>query len=289
MLLHGGPLLPDDSAASSVAPVIAYLLLGDPLSDSDRAALFTRARGLLPVLTECGPWDGLRDIVFSARRYALNATTPPTVRNAALSLVSALGERDAADRLVRSAHHLGQIPPELATLLQTAGAQALWSIAWQLKSEPQSASAPSLASLAHGLGADAWHRALMESSSHSAEEALSILPLIAGLPTVAARLTARRLSEYPDARVRQRALAFLFSLVPYDPVTLEMVKSALRDADAVVADIARAAVLRLEPTDMALIDLALDEAVASPAQGMLKQQLEDRRRTPASVADLPVT
>lgn len=271
-------MLTESSAAGPAAQVIAYLLLGDPIPDADRAALYARAQRMLPLVAESGPWEALREVVFSARRDALNATTGNDVRRAALTLLAALGSPEIPERLVRSAHHLGQLTADHDTLLQTAGAQALWAIGRHLKQEPQSSIAPALMRLSHGLGADAWHRLLADCSSRTADELLPLLPLIAGLPVSLARPSARALTEHPDPQVCRRASAFLYSLTPYDPPTRQLLESRLLSADPTEADIARAAVLLLDPPDLTLLTLALSDAARSPLQESLRQQLEDRRQ-----------
>lgn len=272
------PLVVDSPAASPAVQVIAYLLLGDPIPDADRAALYGRAQRLLPAVAHSGPWEALRQVVFSARRDALNAATGKDVRGAALTLLAAVGTPEIAEKLVGSAHHLGRLTADHDTLLQTAGAQAIWAIGRHLQSEPQSAITPALVSLSHGLGADVWRRVLVDCSARGAEDLVPLLSLMAGLPPPLARPGARALAEHSEPQVRRRASALLFSLTPYDPSTRQLLESRLLSVDPSDADIARAAVLLLDPPDLALLTLALSDTAGSPLPAALRQRLEDRRQ-----------
>lgn len=266
----------DPPVATAAAPVLAYLLLAEPLSDQDRAALYGRGRGLVPALAEGGPWDALRDILLAARRDALAANTPEAVRQAALDLISALDGPAIAERLVQAAAQLGGIPADLDVLLHAAGPQTLGAVARLLQSQPQSAAAPALRQLAQSLGPDAWHAALEGHPRPSAEDMLALLPLVPALAPSLARSVLHALAERHEPALRIRALALWFAITPWDAATRARWERAVRSEEAAEADLARAALLRLSHADPALLQLAISPELPTRAATPLQVALEAR-------------
>lgn len=277
----------ETTAAGAATSVIAALLVGEPLEDADRLALIERATELLPRVARTGPWDSLRDVTLMARRLALSEQSPDPVRRAGLDLIARLEEPEVIEALVASAQDLGSLTPELEALLAVGGAGSILAIARAIRGRRGQAVAEELAKLTVRLGESCWQHVIERARELPFDDVSALLPLVGRLPMERARNLGYALLEHDDSRVRSRVLAFLLNASPKDACWCQLLEWALVHPDAEMANVARAALVRIRPADERLVALALSEDGPCPADGHLRRQLEalqaefDQERPPS--------
>ena len=264
----------EQPALGAAASVIAALLVGGPIPTQDRAALYDRAAEIVPVVARGGPWDSLRDITLLARRDALAEDNSPDVRAAALRLVSRLESPDTAEALVHAVCRGGRLTPEIEALLSAGGPVSILTIAGAARTQPGTATLAQLTGFTKDLPAESWRKACQQARAQPFESVSGLFPLVAQLPVGLARELGYLMLDHEDVRVRRQVLAFLLGLEPKDAGWRNLVEWGLAAADQELADVARAALTRLDPPDERLVDQALDDQGSTRASGRLRRDLE---------------
>ncbi|MDQ7087662.1 MAG: hypothetical protein Q9Q13_07345, partial [Acidobacteriota bacterium] len=236
-------------------------------------------RGGPPQVVRTGPWDSLRDVVLVARRLALADETPEELRRSALDLIARLEQQDSIAALVESARALGSLTPELEALLAAGGADSILAIARAIRGRRGEAVAEELAALTVRLGDGCWQQVIARAQEWPFEDVSALLPLLGRLPVENARGLGYALLEHPDSRVRTRVLAFLINASPKDACWSQLLEWALVHPDPQMANVARAALINIRPTNERLVALALSEKGPCPVEGRLRGQLEALQST----------
>ncbi len=265
----------EQPVAAAALAAVADLLAAEDKAGEDRAALLARAADLCTDVAQTGPWHSLRDLALVARRIVLAGDADVAEKDAALALISRLTSADTVAALVRAVVDLGGLTAELEALLAVAGSGAIWEIARILRKERDARAAEELRHFCTRVGGESWRRVLQEAGERSFADVSALLPLVAQLDPNLARPLAHRLLEHPDGRVRTRVLAYLLNLEPKDLGWQRLAEWALGSPEKELADVARAAVLRLDPPNEDLLQMALMGG-GSPAEGRILEDLERR-------------